>query len=466
VSSRPPQGAASPGRKTPSGARLAAWRALSHAWDPKGRGVAEVLDEEAASLRLDPRDRALAREIAFGVLRNRFALEAEISQHLSEPVAPKSPRTHDALLMGAYQLIHLDRVPAHAAVSETVDLLATEPRCERFVGLANAILRKVARGSKPQASTDWRVRESIPEPVVEAVAAALPPEEVEAFAAASNKQAQLCLRVTKRGREDLEFQRRLESGALRVSGAEVPFGRGKLVGVDCLVLESGGFSPAEVAGFAEGWLTVEDEGAQVAAYLAGSGARGSVLDLCASPGGKTAHIADIAPHETRIVASDLNEAKIQRLEETLIRLGLNDRVEKFVSTRIFGGDFNGTFATVLVDAPCSGLGTLRRHPEIRYRFGETRRAGVIRTQSQLLKGAARLVAPGGVLIYTVCTVNRDECEGQVEAFLGSARDFSPHNAPSELPFDPRPLECGAGMWRTWPHRHGCDGFFVARLRRE
>jgi 16S rRNA (cytosine967-C5)-methyltransferase len=445
-----------------SPARSLAFSALALAWDPKGPGISDYIEEEATKRRLDPRDRGLARELVLGVLRNRLWLEHELSKHLREPIQGKSARAHDALLLGAYQLLHLDRIPAHAAVSESVELLSGDAKAERFKPLVNAVLRRLAKQAADEA-LPWAVRESIPQAVLDAVAGALPEEEVEAFAAASNRPAPLCLRVTRLGRMDRGFMRFIEQGILRVEGEAVGFRRGALAGPDCLIVEQAGIHPVGISGFAEGFVTVEDEGAQVAALLAAAGAKGPVLDLCASPGGKTSHLADVLPADAPIMAADLNQAKLDRLEETLTRLKLSTRVEKSLSSKLMAGGHRGAFGTVLVDAPCSGLGTLRRHPEIRYRYGREGREGVVQTQAKLLREAARLVAPGGLLIYSVCTVNRAECEDQIGRFLGETRDFEPDGDIAGGVFEA--MGCGPGMWRTWPHRHGCDGFFVARMRK-
>jgi 16S rRNA (cytosine967-C5)-methyltransferase len=372
------------------------------------------------------------------------------------------------LLMGSYQLLFLDRVPPHAAVAESVELLAASVSTQRYRGLANAVLRKVAaEGRASLANAEWQVRESMPQVVLEALSGSLPPEEWEAFAVASNSQAPLCIRVTRLGKESPEFRKRLANRQLRAAGEEVTLRSSSLAGEDCWLIEHGGFIPSQVAGFAEGWFTIEDEGAQVAALLAGAGQSGPLLDLCASPGGKTSHLADLIPTAERILATDLNDAKLERLRETLTRLGLTSRVETMLSRKVLGGGFAKAFGTVLVDAPCSGLGTLRRHPEIRYRFGKHGRSQVVQNQEQLLRDASRVVRPDGVLVYTVCTVNRAECEDQVQHFLATTPDFAPDSVGKKgLPFNPERLSCGPGMWRTWPHRHGCDGFFVARLRRK
>jgi 16S rRNA (cytosine967-C5)-methyltransferase len=287
------------------------------------------------------------------------------------------------------------------------------------------------------------------------IEAALGEEETEAFFAASNGQAPLCLRGRGAGSKELGAQE---------AGSDAKIRSGKLVS-DCLVIEGRGVVPESMESFRAGRVTVEDEGAQAACLLAaGTRKARRVLDLCASPGGKAAHLADMLPNAS-ILACDVSEAKLARLRQTLDRLGLGARVEVRLAKDVLESADEESFDLVLVDAPCSGLGTLRRHPEIRYRRGTQDFTALSKQQSALLDDVWRLVAPGGELAYVVCSVGAQETTGVAERFLREHPEARPAEGCEALPFDPTALRVGEGCWRTLPQRWGCDGFFVARFRR-
>jgi 16S rRNA (cytosine967-C5)-methyltransferase len=235
---------------------------------------------------------------------------------------------------------------------------------------------------------------------------------------------------------------------------------------ECLVLEDGTANPAALAGFAEGLITAEDEGAQAAALLAGpdSDAR-LVLDLCAAPGGKTAHMADRLAPEARQIATDVSQKKLDRMQNTLERLGLTRRVNTGLAPEVLRDVEPETFDHVLVDAPCSGLGTLRRHPEARYRRSPESIRGNAQDQVRLLRSVVPLVRTGGTIGYSVCTWTREEGEDAAARFLEAEPRFERAEAPEDAPGLAEKCATGNGYWRTWTHRHGCDAFFVARFRR-
>jgi len=432
-------------------ARIAAAVVLSTIDDPRAPGFDEQLDDAAEDLSRE--DAALAREIAFGVARHRLALRATVGRWIQRPLPFDAADAELALLMGAFQHIHLSRVPAHAIVDDTVRLVAATRGGERFRGLANAVMRRVTERPPeellPREDAPMGLRHSMPEWIIDEARAAFG-DEAEAFLAASNIPAPLCLRVRAAGGGPLEEQ---------LTGRCIPARPGALL-ADARILDARGFAVGELPAFQEGLVTVEDEGAQVAAELAGRGASGRFLDLCASPGGKTAHLADLAPRAS-IVATDVSEWKLRRLRETLARLRLTERVDVRLAESL--GDER--FDLVLVDAPCSGLGTLRRHPEIRWRRDAESIERQAEAQIALLRRASGFVAPGGLLAYTLCTIAEAEGPAVVRAFLADASGFRPDDAPDGLAFDAGALSIGPGTWRTTPHRHGCDGFFVARMRR-
>lgn len=438
-----------------SPARRVALAVLTRAGDPMAPGADALLDERCARESLSREDAALARQIVFGVLRRRLALEAAVARFLRHPIP--EPAANLALLCGAFQHFCLDRIPPHALVNETVELVAAQKEGGRYRGLANAVMRRVVEQPRSALSAgDWIQDCSVPGWLLDEAARVLPASELEAHFRASNEPAALCLRPCggKMSVEDLEREL-AAAGAMRV-------GRSRHV-PDCVIAE--GMRAEELPAFRDGRCTVEDEGAQIACLLAGPrGGERRVLDLCASPGGKTAHIADLVAPDCTIVATDVSDKKLDRLRGTLQRLGLSGRVRTEFADRIVEQDTEG-FDLVLVDAPCSGLGTMRRHPEARWRRSPEGIAELAAIQARILDGAARLVRPGGILSFSVCTWTEAETSSVAAGFLETHKHFAAAPAPDDLAFDPRAFGAGNGLWRTWTHRHGCDGFAVARFER-
>lgn len=441
----------------PNPARTLALRLIAEVAKPHGRSIEQLLETERRHHR--PDDAGLAREIAAGVCRRRLWLEHVLARFVERPFGPADHAAHDALLMGIYQAAYLDRIPAHTIVDETVELVGV--RSPQLRALSNAVMRKVVALSKeellPAYEDSIELRFGLPGGLVEEIEHVLPnPAECEAFCASIEEPAPLCLRRVARpgvGPTD---------EALREAGAEpdtlIP---------GSFIVDSRSVSPTTIPGFADGFLTVEDTGGQIAGYLAGAKPGDRILDLCAAPGGKTAHLADVAERRAaRIVACDISEKKLELLRSTLVRLGLEESVERRLSEDVLENELDGSFDLVLVDAPCSGLGTLRRHPEIRWRRDDEAITKLSATQSKLLEAAARLVAQGGTLVYSVCTFTKRETDDVADQFQRTlGKRFSPAMAPEGLPFDAARFSAGMGRWRTWSHRDGCDAFFVARWRR-
>lgn len=471
---RPPAPRRAPGRtplSAPSPARKVALDLLLEARNPTGGGIDAGVDEARRRGSLSGQDAALAREIACGVSRQRRWLESVLARYLQRPLPGKAFHVHEALLIGIYQALFLDRIPAHTIVDEGVKLVGAVRTEAAYRGLANAILRKVVTEPRaallPLPDTPWIIRHSVPDWLASEGGQLLRNGELEAFFAAQNDPAPLCLRPTHLARDladdDLEQLLRLE---IAQNAHVVPeLARGHYLRRSFSV-RARGLAPEFLPSFRRGLFTVEDEGGQIAACLAGIQPQMSVLDLCASPGGKSAHLADLAGRQlTRLLACDVSKQKIERLHETLRRLELSELVETRLVSELSEEEDGGRFDLVFLDAPCSALGTLRRHPEIRWRRSPRDLRTLARLQLELLTRAAQYVRPGGILTYSVCTFTSVETDAVIDKFLKVQEgSFSPAPAPTGLTFDPDTLAAGEGRWRTATHRDGCDAFFVARLR--
>lgn len=401
----------------------------------------------------DPRDAALATELAYGTTRRQLALDYALARFSDRKLETLEDRVLATLRVGAYQLFYT-RVPARAAVGETVQALK-ELGLSRAAGYVNAVLRKLAALSEQplpppgELAHHLSVRESHPQWLVERWLRQLGRERTEAVLAANNQVPPVVVRAntSKVTREALVEQLReagVEAQPTQVSPAGVvlpPTGR----------LE-------EVYGYAEGLWQVQDEAAQLVGVYAAIPESARVLDACAAPGGKACHLAE--SHE--VVAADVHANKLHKVEAEAKRLGLSGRLRTLAhdATQPFPESL-GEVHAVLVDAPCSGLGTLRRHPELRYRRKPEDIGRLASLQRKILETCQEQVPPGGLLAYAVCTSEPQEGQDQVEMFLRSHPEWTAE--PPVLPSLKLPLS--QAYLRTLPGPEGWDGFFAARLRR-
>jgi 16S rRNA (cytosine967-C5)-methyltransferase len=394
---------------------------------------------------LDPRERALLHELVLGTLRRRGWLDHALSRLSSRPLDRLSPGVLDALRLGAYQLLFL-RVPAHAAVSESVELArSAEPRS---AGFANAVLRRLLRDGpppEPDAGADplgWLTSAgSVPRWLAERWLARLGPAAAVARVRAALAPPPTHLRLNPRHpatEADLAA-----AGAVIRPGA-VP---------GAFEVEGG-----RLTAFAErGAVYVQDEGSQLVAHLAAT--NGLVLDACAAPGGKALLLADLGGARARVIAAEASRRRLASLARTIARWGARN-VWPVAADALRAPFAESTFDVVLLDAPCSGLGTLARHPDIRWRLGPADVARHAVRQKALLAALAPLVRPGGRLVYATCSVEPEETTEVVAPFLEARPDFDVE----PLPRWAEPFRQG-GFAATGPPRRPGDGFFAARLRR-
>lgn len=456
--------------RPPSAARAAALEVLLRSAVRSAPGVEDLIEEQRRKLPLSPADIGLARELVGGVLRNREWLEHLLTRYLERPLPNGARAVHESLILGIYQSVYLDRVPPHAIVDDAVRLCALHRTEKSYQGLTNAILRKVTRQDRasmlPGNTVSWPMKYSIPEWIASDAGESLEGIDLEDFFASQNIPAALQLRaVGKLTAEEVDhLAERIASEASFLAGFPVEVLRGKYLR-ECFEIRGGGFQPEKLPSFRSGQVTVMDEAAQIAVQLAGVTPGQKVLDGCASPGGKTAALWDAMNRTGSLTALDVSESKLVRLKDTLRRLRAIDDVKIGVTTELFHTLERDSFDCVVVDAPCSGLGTMRRHPEIRWRRRSIDVADLAETQARLLEAHAPLVRVGGHLIYAVCTFTREEGTRQVARFLARHGEFTPAEPPASLSFDPSVLQVAPGVWRTLTHRDGCDCFVVARMRR-
>ena len=436
-----------------SPARLAAFEILLRV--EEGAYASVLLASREGELK--PQDRALCHELVMGVLRRQLWLDRLIEHYANRKVAELDVAVRVVLRLGLYQLRFLSRVPASAAVNESVNLVHFA-RLRSAGGLVNAVLRRATR--EPEVDPTSSIHDPIeriavatshPPWLIERWTKAFGTAETEAFARANNEPAPIAFRIVNNRAPQAQVCERL-----RQSGAElVP---SKVVKGAWRIARAGSLSAELVA---EGKVYVQDEGSQLVAEVLDVRPGQRVLDLCAAPGSKTTQIADRCLDSAIIVASDLHEHRLRTVVSTAKLHGLRSihclALDGLQSLPLRERSFD----RVLVDAPCSGTGTLRRNPEIRWRISPADIQDLSGRQQQLLFNAAHAVKPGGRLVYSTCSIEPDENEDVVQTFLENNEAFRL----GQLPLDSS-LITSPGAARTWPHREGTDGFFICAFERK
>jgi len=416
-----------------------------------GAYAAAALDAELdRALQLDERDRALATALAYGALRYGKWLEESLGRHATRGLNRLDAHAHAHLVVAAYQLLVLTRIPPFAAVNEAVTAIR-EKRGDRVSAFANAVLRKIAGEPKPTA-----------EDLVHAVLASIDPWLARAIERAVGRQPALALLGV--GEEAPPIGLRVEDPTqretwltkLRAARPDVRFEAGRVS--PHAILGRGAGRIVDLPGYPEGAWTPQEEGSQVVALALGANAGDTILDACAGRGNKTGLLAR-AVKSGSVDAADLHAKKLERLREELSRIGVAPRETAAVDWSVGPGLLRGPYDRVLVDAPCSGTGTLRRRPEILLRRCEKDVVELVRLQRDIVTRAAALVRPGGRLVYAVCSVLVEEAEAVVASVLATP-DLGLSAAPFDAPAISR-MKPNAASLRLLPHEHGTDGYFIA-----
>ena len=411
----------------------------------------------------DERDRALAAEIATGVQRQRAAIDHLIAAFAKRAIDRLDPEIVEILRLSVYQLLHLTRVPAAAVVDDAVDL--TKRMGKRSAsGFVNAVLRTTSRHRAalplPPRPADASDRDAVltylsvtlshPRWLAERWLDRLGLDAAESWMQFNNAPASVTLRANR--------LRTTRDGLLDRLAAEDIKAHPTTFAPDGIVVDEG--HPLRGEGREQGWFVVQDEASQLVPLLAGDAALPRVLDTCASPGGKTTALAALMEGRGLLVACDVRDRRVDLLGRTVAASGA-------ANVRIVQADllkplpFGTPFDCVLVDAPCSGLGTLRRDPDIRWRRREADLTRLAAAELTMLQHAAAQVAPGGRLVYATCSSEPEENEGVADAFLVTTPGFAPLHAAHATSRLAETLIDRRGHLRTQPHRHGLEAFFGA-----
>ncbi len=413
----------------------------------RSRAFDDELEQHSAALAtLEERDRALVRMLAATVLRRLGTLKGIVGAMIERPLPPEIARVDTALLLGAAQILFLD-VPDHAAVDLSVRLVQAEKHAARYAGLVNAVLRRIAREGKRDLANLDTIPLDTPHWLIARWAQHYGADKARAIATANLHEPAL----------DLTVKSDPQIWAERLGGRVMPNGTVRLIAHGPITA---------LPGFSEGAWWVQDAAASLPMRLLGDIAGKSVADLCAAPGGKTAQLANAG---ARVTAVDRSAPRLKRLAENFSRLGLEAETVTADATTWKGGPFDA----ILLDAPCTATGTIRRHPDIPWLKGESDLAKLTALQRRLLDHAVTLLKPGGTLVYCTCSLEAEEGENQIAALLAREPGLRRHpvRAPevADSAFvteggDLRTLPC---HWDDADSRFaGLDGFYAARLIRQ
>lgn len=410
-----------------------------------------VLKEYIVRDRLDKRDAALATRLCYGVMQNRMLLDYEIQACLKGQLKKLQPVVLEILRLGMYQILFLDKIPVSAAVNEAVEQ-GKKYANRSAAGLINGVLRHAAREKNQlPAPESLSIRYSHPEPLVELLRASVGDDQLEALLASHNQAPRTTIQINPLAGDPKHLAARLQESGLTLEPHPWQEHTYEVSGVGNL---------EALPMFQEGAFLVQDPAARLAVQAAGLAPGMRVLDCCAAPGGKSFSAAMIMENHGSITSCDIHPHKIQLLEKGAARLHISVLKAMLQDATADVPQWHDAMDAVLADVPCSGLGVIRKKPDIRYK-DLSKLENLPQLQLRILETVSSYVKPGGVLLYSTCTVLRRENEDVVMQFLQTHPAFS-------LEHFSLPEALGAscdGMLTLLPHLHHTDGFFICRLRR-
>jgi len=447
-----------------SNARRISWEVLQQLERQK-TFLDTILDRALDQSALSPRDRSLATELVYGVVRHQARLDWVIRQHLRSPKQKIPSRLKCLLRLGTYQLLYLDRVPTSAAVNESVQL--AKSRAGSKIGdFVNAVLRAIAKDPHdptqllPIADPIERVAisQSHPDWLVRRWVERFGLERTMLLCQADNEIPPVTLRLSR-----LKTVREKLAESLVGAGLKVDPGR---VSQDALLLQTAA-SLRALQAYRDGWFYVQDEAAQLISYAVNPQPGEAILDACAAPGGKTSHMAERMRNRGEILALDVSEERLMSLRENAERLGASIITpQRMDVSKPLINVINARFDRILVDAPCSGLGVLRRHPEGKWQKLGAMIAWHQSLQLKILEYVAPLLKKGGVLVYSTCSTEAEENETVVDAFLEKHPGFFVEDLRTVFPPQASGLVTERGFLNTLFNPYRMDFFFAARFKKD
>lgn len=443
-----------------------------------------VLDRKLTQSQLSAQDKGFVTELVYGTVRRRRTLDALITQFGKREASKQQADLLQILRLGFYQLRYLTHVPDHAVV-DTMVQLAKSQRLGKLSGVVNGMLRQYIRQSSRQqdkqgaveanstpASDDLveqtipadplqlpadpverlGVLHSYPDWIIQVWRSMLPDEAVSALCEWFNQSPTLDLRINLQRYSLAEAEAILGAAGIEVERVRaVP---------SALRLKGHSGNVANLPGYADGWWAVQDSSAQLVAYLLDPQPGETIIDACGAPGGKSLHIAELMGDRGMVWSCDRTASRTKKIQQNIDRSGLS-AVRPLMCDSRHQPAFAGQADRVLLDVPCSGLGTLNRHADARWRQNPESVAGLVTLQRELLSHVATWVKPGGVMVYATCTLHPAENEEQIQWFLSQQADWEIVPPPPEFGL----TETGQGWIKVWPHQQNMDGFFMVKLER-
>ncbi len=442
-----------PQKKIPVSARSLAWEALNE-MDLHGVWAEDSVALLLKRSPLSEPDARLLRELVFGSVKARLFLDYTLNAFCASGAKPPR-KVMNLLRLGAYQLLLLSKIPPHAAVHETVEL-AKSKLDVRQVSFINAILRRIGREGAPSLPSEKNalvahlsVMHSFPEWLVDRWLKRFGRDAAGTLMHSANEAPPLVARVNALRGTRVEAVAWLKQKNVDVELLEAPWA----------IQFSGAGNPGLIPGVEEGWLYFQDQASQWLCEIVDPQPGETCIDWCSAPGGKATHMAERMRNRGVIWAHDVSEKKLKKVADNARRLGVT-----CIKTAVKIPE-NVQADRVLVDAPCSGLGTLRRHAETRWRIHETDLARLANAQRGLLEAASQQVKPGGVLVYATCTTEPEENEGVVQLFLQKHTEFVLHPGPGSNGLPKTTYWGKDGCFRSFPLAGEQDGMFAARMLR-
>jgi 16S rRNA (cytosine967-C5)-methyltransferase len=423
--------------------------------------VKNILNDILAENPLKSNDRHLAVNIIYGLLRNRESLDIMLQHLCSQPLRKLKPFVHQALRVGLFQIMFLDRIPESAAVNESVKAVQAARLPKRLHGFVNGVLRNSIRKREELLALIKNREQPIlnhPDWLVERLQKQYGTKEATRICRQNNEQAVFSIQVNSCVTDRKSFVETLHRN--NIESRQGQFCR------DCLILEDFQGEISKLPGFNEGCFQIQDQGAQLLAYMLGPMVQnGEYLDACAGVGGKTSVLIQLAQQvQASVSAVEPDKARLQKFKENMTRLHHSLKIPVFPGRlQDFASSSSKRFHGILLDAPCSGTGVTRRHPDIRWNRRAEDFISYQTTQLELLQSAITLLLPKGVLVYATCSMDTAENEQVIEKFLSRNPDFFLEDSTASLPSSAHDL-IRDGSFAPLPGPE-IDGFFSARLAR-
>lgn len=442
--------------------RQLAFLALKNVYQKKAYtdiALNRVIKSVGKSVEISQIDRSFACELVYGIVRRQRTLDALIDLLGKKKAAQQPPDLRIILHLGLYQLRYLDRIPTSATVNTSVEL-AKANGIAKLGGVVNGLLRGYIRQSEsvdPLQLPDYPVtrlgvRHSFPDWIVETWLEQLSIEEVDQLLAWFNQSPKIDLRVN-----TLKTNITAVETAFKTASVSVE----RIPGLPQGLRLEGAGAVTDLPGYKQGWWVIQDSSAQLVTHLLDPQPGETIIDACAAPGGKTTHIAELMTDKGQIIACDRAAKRLHKVRENAARLNLQSIEIEVGDSRNFE-QFTNLADRVLLDAPCSGLGTLHKRPDIRWRQTSQSIRELFELQRELLDRVALWVKPNGILVYATCTLNLWENENVIQSFLDNHPNWSIQSPPDMIA---KNWVTPEGWIKVYPHLHNMDGFFMVRLVR-